>query len=146
MLGNEIENKTLTHNKAVTLAKQYVLEQTDYTIDHTPFEENVSFLIFDDTKDGWGVSIRVIPVDRKLTVMGADTKAEGIFVLILNPEASNPDVCLLNSTDMGLLQMQYADPAGVVRVTRRLARLLYAEYGATPERWRVLLDFERQQA
>lgn len=105
MLGNEIENKTLIHGKAVTLAKQSVLDMTSYTIDPTPFEENVSFLIFDDTKDSWGVSIRVIPVSRRLVVMDADTKAEGIFVLVLSPEASNPDVCLLNSTDMGLLQI-----------------------------------------
>lgn len=55
------------HNAAVDAVKRSVFEMTDFTIDHTPFEENVSFLIFNDSSDGWGASVRLIAV--------ADTRA-----------------------------------------------------------------------
>lgn len=50
------------HNVAVDAMKRSVFDITDFTIDHTPFEENVSFLIFNDSSDGWGASVRLIAV------------------------------------------------------------------------------------
>lgn len=43
---------------------------TSYTIDPTPFEKDVSFLIFNNNGDGQDTSIRVIPVDSERTITG----------------------------------------------------------------------------
>ena len=53
------------HNAAVDAVKRSVFDITDFTIDHTPFEENVSFLIFNDSSDGWGASVRLAVADTR---------------------------------------------------------------------------------
>ncbi|WP_296179884.1 hypothetical protein [uncultured Mobiluncus sp.] len=67
------------HNAAVDTVKRSVFEMTDLTIDHTPFEENVSFLIFNDSSDGWGASVRLIAVADGFTVTDADADTGGNF-------------------------------------------------------------------
>lgn len=95
------------HNAAVDAVKRSVFEITDFTIDHTPFEENVSFLIFNNSSDGWGASVRLIAVADGFTVTDADADTEGIFALVLDPEGETPRVCIMNGLKRARLKNAY---------------------------------------
>lgn len=133
------------HDAAVDAAKRSVFEMTDFAIDHTPFEENVSFLVFNDAGDGWGASVRVISVTDGFTVTDADAETEGIFALVLNPESETPRICIMNGPELANLKHRYAGSlptdTGSARVAlnNRIAQALLDEFEATPERWRELL-------
>ncbi|MCV0020105.1 hypothetical protein FYZ39_01290 [Mobiluncus curtisii] len=139
-----------THNTAVALAKKSVTEMTDFEIDHTPAEENVTFLINTTSGEPWSTSVRVIAVADSFSLTDTDLDTEGIFALVLNPEGTNPRICLLTGDNMWVLKHHFEDilveAAPTVNLPVEDEVLEYLKnWEATPERWSKLIFTDRDE-